>query len=130
MTNISYLTEWEVIYILDLHDRGLPSLEIAIQFGEDKSTITHILQNYSWETFTNLHSHPEPSRCISEWDDKMLVHAALANRTTVLTDITNSIALTMFPHTVQCCLKENGIQKHIAVVKSFLISEYIKRKLQ
>jgi len=54
----------------------------------------------------------------------MLVCAALANRT-VLTDITNSTAPTISPHTVQHCLKENRIQKHIAVVRPFLTPEHV-----
>ena len=60
----------------------------------------------------------------------MLVCATLANRTTVLTDITNSIALTISPHTVQRRLKENGIQKRIAIVKPFLTPKHIERRLQ
>jgi hypothetical protein len=130
MANIPRLTEREVIYILGLHDGGLKPLEIAIRFGRDKSTITCVLQNYSWETFTGLHSHPGPPRHTSERDDRMLVRAALANRTTVLADITNSMALTISPRTVQRRLKENGIQKHIAVVKPFLTPKHVERRLQ
>ena len=109
MANVLCLIEWKVIYILGLHDRGLTPLEIAIRFGRDKSTITCVLQNYSWETFTGLHSRPEPARHTSERDNKMLVQATLANRTTVLTNITNSMALTISPRTVQHHLKETGI---------------------
>ena|SRR5438105_9019816 len=80
----------------------------------------------SLQWFVCVHSRPEPARRTSEQDDRMLVRAALTNRTIVLTDITNSTALTISPRTVQRRLKENGIQKCIAVVKPFLTPEHIQ----
>jgi hypothetical protein len=60
----------------------------------------------------------------------MLIQAAITNRTTVLTNITSSTALIIPPHTIQCRLKENGIQKRIAVIKPFLTSEHRQQRLQ
>lgn len=129
MASIPRLNEREVVYILGLHDGGLKPLQIAIRMGSDKSTITRALQTYSWKTFTRLHPRPGAARRTSERDDRILIRAALNNRTTILIDITNSTALTFSPRTTQRRLKEKGIQKRIAVVKPFLTPEYMKRRL-
>jgi IS30 family transposase len=109
MAGIQRLTEREVVYIFGLRDGGLQPTEIANRFGRDKSTISCILQNYSWETFTGLHPRPGATRRTSIRDERMLVRTALSNRTTVLGDITNTTALTISPRTVQRRLKDNGI---------------------
>ena len=116
--NISHPPEWEVIYILGLHNEGLSPPEIAIWFGWDKSTITHLLRNYLRETFTGLHSRPEQTHCTSE-DDRMLVCAALANRT-VVTDITNSTAPTISPTLFNIALKKTEFRNTLLLLDPFL----------
>lgn len=89
-----------------------------------------ILQNYSWETFTGVLPRPVPPPRTSEREDRLRVRAALANRTTILTDITNSMPLTIVPRTVQRHRRHTSVEKRIVVVKPVLTPEHVQCRLQ
>jgi IS30 family transposase len=115
-----HLTEWEICYILGLKEADLSHEAIGLKVGRDRSTITKILQRYDWSTWSGKPVRSAPRCKTTDRDDRQLVRAALSNRVTVLRDISNIANVSISPRTVQRRLKENNIQKHIAVAKPFL----------
>jgi transposase len=123
------VTEFETVYILGLHDGGMSPLAIACKLDRDKSTITRIIQHFSWDTWTGHPQRAPISKITTERDERSLVRTALTNRTTILRDITNHTALTISPRTVQRRLSDHGIKKYIAVTKPFLTPEQMRARL-
>jgi len=115
--------------MLCLSDCGATRSDIAERVGKDRRTIDRVLNTYDWETWSGRLQPRPRARSTSERDDCMLVRAALTSRRTPLADITNDLAITISPRTVQRRLSEAGIKKHIAISKPFLSPAHMKARL-
>ena len=126
----SNLDDREISYILGLHDAGLSHSTIAAKVGRSKSAITRALQRYEFKTFTSVTPPPGPAKQISDREMRTIVRVVKQNRRCTLSDITNILPDKPSKRTLQCCLKEVGIQKYLAVAKPFLTPEHMKQRLE
>ena len=124
------LTDIEVVYILGANDAGASHRQISALIGRSHSAITKVTQKYNIKTFSGVASPLENPRKINEREQRALLRTVCSNRHATLSDITNILLTKMSVETLKRCLKEVGMQKHIAVKKPYLTATHIQARLE